>query len=337
MIYHSDKIYLVVLTFNRINLLKECINSILSQSNLDFELVIADNASTDGTQAWLRSLQYGCNSCDLILRDFNIGASANLADVIRSKVPKGAWLSVICDDDTIEPNFVAEARKEILNNRNLEPTCICFSHREFQSIIHSEGVYHKNVKGIFYGKDIVDSFNKGDIRVAGISGFFFKSQGAGFKLLDYPRGFLADTYIVYTEGFRSCLISSDKCVYNRRAWDGQESFYSDENMFMLFKSFVMFQRDLESFIHQLPVEKRFDVKPPPLRSWFFIFWVPILTSGSFRLNDFLRYLSFARSQKSKSLHYVYMFIFLCLFASPISLNIRVALNLFRKRITHGRS
>ena len=36
---------------------KECVNSILSQSLQDFNLIVLDNCSIDGTLEWLRSLE----------------------------------------------------------------------------------------------------------------------------------------------------------------------------------------------------------------------------------------------------------------------------------------
>ena len=50
------KIACVVLTYNRLSLLKRCIDSIRNQTYQEFDIYVIDNASTDGTAHWL-SLQ----------------------------------------------------------------------------------------------------------------------------------------------------------------------------------------------------------------------------------------------------------------------------------------
>lgn len=47
------KILATVVTYNRKELLKECIESLLTQSYKDFDILILDNASTDGTEAYI--------------------------------------------------------------------------------------------------------------------------------------------------------------------------------------------------------------------------------------------------------------------------------------------
>ena len=44
-------------TYNRAAFLREAINSALNQTNLDFELIISDNASTDDTQTVVASIK----------------------------------------------------------------------------------------------------------------------------------------------------------------------------------------------------------------------------------------------------------------------------------------
>ena len=50
------KIAAVVVTYNRIEMLKTCIEKLLGQSCEDFDILIVDNASTDGTGEWAEAL-----------------------------------------------------------------------------------------------------------------------------------------------------------------------------------------------------------------------------------------------------------------------------------------
>ena len=53
MIMSSKKIVACIVTFNRKEKLKNCIEALLAQIYTDFKIVIVDNASTDGTQSSL--------------------------------------------------------------------------------------------------------------------------------------------------------------------------------------------------------------------------------------------------------------------------------------------
>lgn len=49
----NKKVAAIVVTFNRITLLKECIEALRKQSYADFSIIVVDNGSTDGTNLWL--------------------------------------------------------------------------------------------------------------------------------------------------------------------------------------------------------------------------------------------------------------------------------------------
>jgi len=47
------KIAAVVVTYNRLELLKQCIDSIKNQTRKPDEIIVVNNSSTDGTLEWL--------------------------------------------------------------------------------------------------------------------------------------------------------------------------------------------------------------------------------------------------------------------------------------------
>ena len=51
----SEKVCAVIPTYNRKNLLRECLNAVLAQTRAPEHVLVVDNASTDGTLDMLRA------------------------------------------------------------------------------------------------------------------------------------------------------------------------------------------------------------------------------------------------------------------------------------------
>jgi glycosyltransferase involved in cell wall biosynthesis len=81
---------------------KECVQSILSQTLKDFELVVLDNNSTDGTTDWLRSLND--DRIILYLSENDLTIEENWARVLT--VPKSQFCTLIGHDDLLEPHYL---------------------------------------------------------------------------------------------------------------------------------------------------------------------------------------------------------------------------------------
>jgi glycosyltransferase involved in cell wall biosynthesis len=86
-------------TCNRAKLLREAIESVLSQTFTDFELIVSDNASSDDTQSVARSFR------DPRIRYFshkvNIGPVGNFNHCLS--LAKGAYITLFHDDDRMLP------------------------------------------------------------------------------------------------------------------------------------------------------------------------------------------------------------------------------------------
>lgn len=72
------KIHTVLITYNRLPLTKQAFASYLETVTVPFQLTIVDNASTDGTQDWINSLDTHVNK-HLLNENLYPGRAANLA------------------------------------------------------------------------------------------------------------------------------------------------------------------------------------------------------------------------------------------------------------------
>lgn len=96
------KIDAVVVTYNRKELLIECIEAILSQSYKIDKLILIDNASTDGTKEELEKRRIIDNSIVCYKRlDTNIGGAGGFYEGIKvARNDDADWIWIM-DDDTI--------------------------------------------------------------------------------------------------------------------------------------------------------------------------------------------------------------------------------------------
>ena len=91
---------------------KECVNSILNQSYLDFELIVLDNCSTDGTKEWVESLNDKRITILTAERPMNIEESWARVTTIK----KNEFITIIGHDDILYANFLETIDKLISKN-----------------------------------------------------------------------------------------------------------------------------------------------------------------------------------------------------------------------------
>lgn len=114
----GNLIDVVVVTYNRLPLLKECLNSLLEQRENLARVFVINNKSTDGTTDYLNSLNDPL--IDVTTLDANIGGAAGFEYGVNLAMVKGDGRYVwIMDDDTIpdkEASFELLNKAEVLNN-----------------------------------------------------------------------------------------------------------------------------------------------------------------------------------------------------------------------------
>lgn len=117
------KTSVVVVTYNRVNLLKECISALLNQTIPLQHIIIINNASTDGTNAYLQEIKGQDSENRMIIHNSleNLGGAAgfNLGMKVffEKTTDDFVW---IMDDDTIPEKesyeALVSASKKLNNN-----------------------------------------------------------------------------------------------------------------------------------------------------------------------------------------------------------------------------
>jgi len=93
---------------------KDCVNSILGQTVRDFNLIVLDNYSSDGTTEWLQSLQDP--RIQLHPSDKPLGIVENWARI--ASVPKNEFITLIGHDDVLDSHYLETMHQLIEQHPN---------------------------------------------------------------------------------------------------------------------------------------------------------------------------------------------------------------------------
>lgn len=169
---HTPFFSVCIPTRNRKKLLKETIQSVLDQTFTDYEIVINDNASTDGTETYCLSLMKENPKLFYKKNDSDLGFVENVRKVMNRAT--GKYVFLLGDDDLLVPSCLEIFHKVLITNKNIG-TCKSDIFAFFQP--HKENLYRTFVNK---KKDIVlppESYAKiMDYYATFISGWVFKNE-----------------------------------------------------------------------------------------------------------------------------------------------------------------
>src|ERR1700736_2222835 len=97
----KDLVSVTVVTYNSGRFIKRCLESVLEQKYLNMEVVVIDNASTDGT---VDILEQFADRCRIYYNDENVGFAAAQNQAIA--LAQGEWALTLNPDVLLLPNFI---------------------------------------------------------------------------------------------------------------------------------------------------------------------------------------------------------------------------------------
>ena len=93
--------------------MRKCLDSILSQTYQDFEIIAVDDCSRDGSVALLRSYQSTDKRIHLFQNEQNLGLVKNWNQCLKKA--NGAWIKYLFQDDFWEPECLSEVYSQSKN------------------------------------------------------------------------------------------------------------------------------------------------------------------------------------------------------------------------------
>jgi GT2 family glycosyltransferase len=100
---HLDLVSVTLVTYNSGRFIKKCLESVLAQKYPDLELIVIDNASTDGTIDILEQFE---GRCRIEYNDTNIGFAAAQNQAIS--ISRGEWVLTLNPDVLLMPGFIQQ-------------------------------------------------------------------------------------------------------------------------------------------------------------------------------------------------------------------------------------
>lgn len=117
----SETVAAVVVTYNRKQLLTECLDALLSQTRSVDKIILIDNASTDGTPEMLKERGYLDNSViDYVRLPENTGGAGGFHEGVKLGYESGYdWLWLMDDDAIANKDALQNLLKNPLDENNI--------------------------------------------------------------------------------------------------------------------------------------------------------------------------------------------------------------------------
>ena len=96
----KEKVIAIVVTYNRKQLLKECVNALINQDYKNCDVLIVDNASTDGTREYIEE-EMENNRVHYVNTGSNLGGAGGFNYGMKEAYKLGCDFMWIMDDDCI--------------------------------------------------------------------------------------------------------------------------------------------------------------------------------------------------------------------------------------------
>jgi len=138
----SDFVSVTVVTYNSGRFIKRCLESVLAQKYRLKEIVVVDNASTDGTIDILEQFE---DRCRIVYNEENIGFAAAQNQAIQ--MAGGDWVLTLNPDVLLLPNFIQALVEAGQFDPNIGSVCgkllTMTSHFEIpeKPVVDSTGIY----------------------------------------------------------------------------------------------------------------------------------------------------------------------------------------------------
>lgn len=212
-------------TYNRLALLKEALSSAQAQTYSNLEIVVFDNASTDGTVDWLLKQAKLDSRIRLVFNKENVGMNKNIEQVPDHI--KGKYLLILSDDDLIEKSLAEKAVSALEADPSL---CIWFAQTQIfctddKNQYHALGQTNPTLHGLIKGQELISLTFRRKLQI------YWCSLVYRVAILKKVDGFKCGSYWLDMAANLSCAIQGNVFGHNKvLAYYRQTNFNMSKNL-----------------------------------------------------------------------------------------------------------
>ncbi len=219
---------------------KDCVQSILSQTRNDFNLLVLDNCSTDGTLQWIQSL----NDERIVIypSEKSLSIEENWGRIIS--IPKNEYITLIGHDDILKPGYLK------LMHALIEKFPKATLYQTHFAYIDSNGKHIRSckpMKEIENGTEFLKSILQKKIDIVG-TGFMMRSKDyddlKGIPI-SYPNLLFADFELWLNLAAKNYKATSPDQGFYFRLHQSTTSISTDEKYQQSFEKFIYFLEALK--------------------------------------------------------------------------------------------
>lgn len=239
------KYSIIIPTYNSIKWIKQSVESVLSQSLKEFELIILDSGSNDETIEWIRSSND--KRIKIYTSTFRLNIEENWARI--ALINKGEFITILGHDDILYPNYL-ETMDKLINE--FPDASLYQAHFNF---INADGKIIRESKQMeaIETASFLQSILSNKVDITG-TGFMMRSKDfdsvGGMPM--YPNLLFSD-FQLWIEAVRikNKMAISKKITFAYRRHASVAGLSDDKIYFEAFKKFVDYLIKLKSEDHEL--------------------------------------------------------------------------------------
>lgn len=217
-----------ITTYNRKELLRGMILSLINQQFKDFEIIIGN----DYLQEPLTSEMLNINDERIVIynNEKNLGELENMNSLLR--LARGKYFSWQFDDDLCASDFLSETYKAILKFNY--PECVFSAFYYIYGNSTTTKVTNKRSTGMreYSGRNFLRSYLSGAIRVLGTGGFFkteyLRNSGGAIRLSNGKMAVYSEYLMIFKAGLLDNLVYIKTRLLGNRVHEGSFSCNSAE-------------------------------------------------------------------------------------------------------------
>jgi glycosyltransferase involved in cell wall biosynthesis len=236
----KNKLTIIVLTYNRSQLLIKALQSLENQVDQFFDVLIYNNASTDDTINVINNFLSRNHKWVAINGIINNSIMGSVHFYIKNITTPA--VTYLCDDDMFDEFYTSKAN-EILNTTSNK--LICFNVNNIDSNANIISKTH-NIDYIFSKEEVIKYWRSNKFpNTAGLTGFIFPVNVLENANWDYPNSFFIDTRLAIVSALQNGLISVTDYLVLRLEWDGSLSQQNYYRITQRLKAHILFYNDLK--------------------------------------------------------------------------------------------